>query len=543
MEKWQGAELDSQPDAVARPSRSGELATARALLRQGRVAAAERWCRQQLLSDPGSHDAMLLLAGICTQRGGYEAAQTLLEQCLVVAPESGATRLQYARVLSRRHQLPRALEQLELLLARTPDKSSVLMSKASVLVKLCRYESALTIYQRLLALNPGDGRAAMAYGHALKAMGQFSQAISAYRRAATVDDLFADTCWSLANLKTYRFDDGEVAAIRERLQAEDLSTADRVRLSFTLGKVYEDRGHYPESFDCYKQGNALQSALATYDPQKTRRQVQRLIASCDRETLWQAPGVGCQAPDPVFIVGLPRSGSTLLEQILASHSQVDGTRELPDILAMARKLGGANASTRPDDSRYPGILSKLTDLQLGELGAEYLERTAAQRSGAPFFIDKMPNNFLHIGLIAKILPRAKIIDARRHPMAACFSGFKQLFAKGQAFSYSLDDIGRYYQDYLELMGHWNAVLPGKVLLMEYEAMVADTEAQVRRMLDYCGLPFEAACLQFHETRRPVCTASSEQVRQPIYPAALDHWQHYDDYLGELKRALGSALPR
>ncbi|MEH6588687.1 MAG: sulfotransferase [Halioglobus sp.] len=531
MEMRQGG----QPETVSESCGMGELAAVRALLDHGRLDAAERLCRQQLLSDPDNQASKRILAGIFVQRGGYEAAQTLLEQCLELASECGATRLQYARVLSRRHELPQALEQFELLLDRAPDEPAVLMKKASVLVALCRFEAALEIYRRLLDLNPEDGRVLLACGHALKAVGDFAGAISAYRRAAAVDDLFAGACWSLANLKTYCFDDREVATIRERLNAEDLSVSDRARLNFTLGKINEDRGDYPESFDCYKQGNALQLTLEKYDPKKTRLLTRRLIAGCDHETMSQFSGAGCQAPDPIFIVGLPRSGSTLLEQILASHSQVDSTRELPDILSMARKLGGDSA--RSGNSHYPEILNRLTDQQLGELGEEYLERVSARRNGAPFFIDKMPNNFLHVGMIAKILPRAKIIDARRHPVAACFSGFKQLFGKGQAFSYSLDSIGRYYRDYVALMDHWDSVLPGSVLLMQYETVVVDTEAQVRRMLDFCDLSFEAACLQFHETRRPVCTASSAQVRQPIYREALDHWRHYDEDLGELKQAL------
>jgi tetratricopeptide (TPR) repeat protein len=405
------------------------------------------------------------------------------------------------------------------------------------LVKLSRFDSALPIYQRLLELDPANGQAAMAYGHALKAVGESARAITAYRRAGTLDALFADTCWNLANLKTYRFDDRDVTAIYGQLQRDDLPPVDRIRLNFTAGKVHEDRGDYRESFVCYQQGNTAQSALEQYEPKRNHKLVQRLMTSCDSDSMQQTPGAGCSAPDPVFIVGLPRSGSTLLEQMLASHSQVDGSRELPDMMAMARKLGAG----RNGDSQYPGILSRLTRQQLCELGEEYLERTRAHRAGAPFFIDKMPNNFLHIGLIAKILPNAKVIDARRDPMAACFSGFKQLFAKGQAFSYSLDSIGRYYRDYIALMDHWNSVLPGKVLLMEYEAVVTDTEAQVRRMLEYCGLPFEPSCLKFYETRRPICTASSEQVRQPVYHTALEHWRHYDEYLGELKLALGPAL--
>ena len=303
-----------------------------------------------------------------------------------------------------------------------------------------------------------------------------------------------------------------------------------------LGKALEDRHEYAESFEHYRQGNEIKIGLERYSAERTTAEIERSMRVCTSEFFTARAGHGTESADPIFIVGLPRSGSTLLEQILASHSSVDGTKELIDIPALVRRLSGRPRSG--ETPRYPDLLLDLEFDQLRVLGEEYLSRTRVQRGTAPFFIDKMPNNFRYIGLIQIILPNARIIDARRHPMAACFSCFTQLFAQGQSFTYGLENIGRYYRDYLRLMDHWDAVLPGKVLRVQYEHMTRDTEQQVRRILEFCGLPFEEACLDFHRTERAVRTASSEQVRQPIYANAVDHWRHYEPWLGELKEALG-----
>jgi hypothetical protein len=372
-------------------------------------------------------------------------------------------------------------------------------------------------------------------------VGQQESAIAAYRQAAELQPGFGDAWWSLANLKTFRFTDTDLDIMRRELRCADNSMEDHINLSFALGKALDDRGQFGESFQCYDLGNRAKIKQEGYSADSNQANVQRLISVCSANLMTAPEGGGCQAPDPIFIVGLPRSGSTLLEQIVASHSQVDGTKELPDILRIVRRLGGQRKAS--EMSKYPAILQETSDEQWRELGEEYLESTRIQRGDAPFFIDKMPNNFFHVGLISRILPRAKIIDARRHPMAACFSGFTQLFAKGQPFSYGLSNVGRYYRDYVELMDHWDQVLPGKVLRVHYEDVVADTETQIRRVLQHCGLPFEQACLAFHQTERPVRTASSEQVRQPIYNSGLDHWRHYEDHLEELKKALGPILQR
>jgi tetratricopeptide (TPR) repeat protein len=380
----------------------------------------------------------------------------------------------------------------------------------------------------------------MSYGHALKTAGRQSECVTTYRRAIELSPQLGEAYWSLANLKTFRFSEADITAMQAQLQRNDLGEEDRFHFHFSLGKAFEDARDYVRSFEHYDRGNALRREMVHYDAEETSQQVRRSKRLLTPELFEARAGCGSRAPDPIFIVGLPRAGSTLLEQILSSHPLVEGTMELPDILDMARSLGGGRARGRA--SKYPEILAELSAEELRELGEQYIANTRIQRkTDAPFFIDKMPNNFAHIGLIQLILPRAKIIDARRHPLGCCFSGFKQHFARGQPFTYGLDDIGRYYRDYVELMAHFDAVLPGRVHRVIYETMVDDTENEVRRLLDYCGLPFDARCLRFYENERAVRTASSEQVRRPIYRDGVDHWQHYESWLEPLKRALGPVL--
>ena len=526
---------------VLAASEHPELAQAVALLQAGKVGQAERLCRDFLAAHPTNVNAIRLLAEIGIQLGVYDEAELLLERCLELAPDFRMARLNYANALSQRNKLEAALGQVDLLLANEPESFSLLSLKASILVKMADFRAALPIYQCLLSEFPPRAGIALSYGHALKTVGEQDDAIAAYRHALELQPGFGDAWWSLANLKTFRFTDEDIDTMKRELRSIENSMEDHFHLSFALGKALEHRGEFGDSFRFYDLGNRAKIKLEGYSADENRAEVQRMAKVCSRDFMTAHHGSACQAEDPIFIVGLPRSGSTLLEQILASHSLVDGTKELPDILALARRLGGKRKKS--EHSRYPDILRELSDEQLRELGEEYLERTRIQRGSAPFFIDKMPNNFFHVGFISLILPNAKIIDARRHPMAACFSGFTQLFAKGQPFSYGLSNIGRYYRDYVALMDHWDEVMPGKVLKVMYEEVVADTDAQVRRLLDYCGLPFEDACLQFHQTRRPVRTASSEQVRQPIYTSGLEHWRHYEMDLGELKQALGPVLER
>jgi tetratricopeptide (TPR) repeat protein len=374
----------------------------------------------------------------------------------------------------------------------------------------------------------------LSIGHALKTLGRQKDAIEAYWKAAHVKPSFGDAYWSLANLKTYRFAEADIARMREQ-EGGTIPPIDRYHLCFALGKALEDREAFAESFTYYARGNALKKAEIQYRPESTERNthLQKAVFSADFLDLRR--NAGCESPDPIFVVGLPRAGSTLIEQILASHSQVEGTMELADITRLVVRLQGRTYDERSPP--YPAVVADLSAEQLRAFGEKYISDTAVYRTGKTFFIDKNPNNFRHLGLIHLILPNAKIIDARREPMACCFSNFKQLFAAGQEFTYDLQDIARYYRTYVELMAHWDEVLPGKILRVQHEDVVGDLEGNVRRILDFCGLPFERSCLEFYKTERSVRTASSEQVRRPIYQEGLTQWRHFEPWLDPLKQAL------
>ena len=439
------------------------------------------------------------------------------------------------------HKYEQARAQLDRLIREDPEHRRYFQNlQATVAVGLGEHARAVELYRQLLQDAPEDADLHLSMAHALKTQGSRDRAIASYRQAAGCRRGFGDAYWSLANLKTYRFDESEIAAMRSQLARTDIGDEDRLHFHFALGKALEDLGDYAESFRHYAEGNRIRRGQMDYSPEETTERSSRSAAVFPREFLELRAGWGCCAPDPIFIVGLPRSGSTLIEQILSSHSAVEGTMELPDIGAIARALGGRRR--RRDETAYPELLGDLSAERLRELGEEYLSRTRIQRkTDRPFFIDKTPQNFLHLGLIRLTLPNAKIIDARRHPMAACFSVFKQHFARGQPFAYDLDDLGCYYRDYVAMMAHFDRVSPGKVHRVLHEAMVGDTETEIRRLLDYCGLPFEDGCLRFHETDRAVRTASSEQVRRPIFRDGLDQWRHYETWLGPLKTGLGDVI--
>jgi tetratricopeptide (TPR) repeat protein len=512
------------------------------LFKAGKIAQAERLVRRFLMQNPTNVNAIRLLADIGIKIGMLEDAEKLLVRCLELAPEFHVARLNYAHVLNKKEKLAPALAQVDHLLKAQPKKEyAYLLLRASILVKIGNFEQARQCYEYLLSNFEPRAGIALSYAHTLKTIGQQQEAIDAYRQTIELKPSFGDAYWSLANLKTFRFEDSDLDAMRAEIVKPDCTREDHFHLCFALGKALEDRKQFDESFEYYLRGNDIKEKLEQYDADFTADNARRIQAVCTRDFLSASSASGCQAPDPIFIVGLPRAGSTLLEQILASHSLVDGTKELVDIINIVRRLGSRKMKT--DVSLYPELLTDLSAAQLAELGQEYIDRTRIQRADAPFFIDKMPNNFFHIGFINLILPNAKIIDARRHPMAACFSCFTQLFAKGQHFTYGLSNIGHYYRTYVDIMDHWDRVLPGKVLRVQYEEMVSDTENQVRGMLDHCGLEFEESCLQFHKTERAVRTASSEQVRQPIYSGALEHWRNFEPHLGELKEALGPVLDR
>ena len=515
------------------------LVRAGGYLLDGKLAKAEVICRDVVQKDPTDVSAIRMLADVGTRLGQHRDARVLLERCLELAPDFHAARGDYANVLHKSQQYERALEELDTLRRVEPDNPSHELLRASVFVHIGEFEQAIALYENFLDRYPLQPRAQMSYGHALKTVGRQREAIDEYRSAVARQPKLGEAYWSLANLKTFRFEASEVDAMAELVAGEVDDHEDRYHLCFALGKALEDRGDYPGAFENYQMGNAVRREKVRWDADEHHSNLARHVQLYDRQFLASRSGSGCLANDPIFIVGLPRAGSTLLEQILASHSRVDGTMELPDIISISRRLSGRRKRGEP--SRYPEIIAELSRDQLRGLGEEYLERTRIQRGAAPYFIDKMPNNFAHIGLIHLILPNAKIIDARRHPLACCFSGFKQLFARGQNFTYDLEDIGRYYKDYVELMDHWDHVLPERVLRVRYEDVVADTESQVRRVLNYCGLEFEDACLAFHETERAVRTASSEQVRQPIFSEGVEQWRQFEPFLGPLAQVLGPVL--
>jgi tetratricopeptide (TPR) repeat protein len=510
------------------------------LFSDGEVYAAEQVVRQFLQTHGDHIEGMRLLALIGIKLEVLDDAEFLLESVLVFAPDYHLARYDYARVLSMRHQHARAIEEVQKLLAIEPGNRAYRTELGTALAGLGDHEASVGVFRELRDETPEVPELHLSVAHALKTLGRQQEAIASYREAAAVVPSFGDAYWSLANLKTYRFSDEEL----ERMCAEEAAAAtkpvDRYHLCFALGKALEDRGQYAESFHYYERGNALKKSETHYRPEPIERAARLQAKICTAAFFAARKGVGCQDPDPIFIVGLPRAGSTLLEQILASHSRVEGTMELAEIPRLVGKLQGRD----PDGTSptYPAVLSELSPEQLRRFGEKYLEDTRVYRIGKPFFIDKMPNNYRHLGLIHLILPNAKIIDARREPMACCFSNFKQLFANGQEFTYSLEDIGRYYRSYMELMAHWDAVLPGRVLRVQHEEVVEDLEGNVRRLLEFCGLEFEPQCVEFHKTERSVRTASSEQVRQPIFKEGLDQWRHFEPWLGPLKAALGDLVP-
>ncbi len=404
-----------------------------------------------------------------------------------------------------------------------------------------QHGEALEVYRQVLPHHGDPATVHLSIAHAQKTLGRQEEAIESYRAAAAAQPGFGDAYWSLANLKTYRFTEAEIGQMHAFVESPRTSMVDRFHLCFALGKAHEDRSDYPLSFRYYERGNAIKKHSSGFRIAAIERNAELQAQVCTREFFDRRAGGGCMRPDPIFIVGLPRAGSTLLEQILASHSQVEGTMELAEIPRLAFRLQGRGHDE--ENPRYPGVLAELDDQRLREFGEMYLSETAIYRSGKPFFIDKMPNNFRHIGLMHLILPNARIIDARRNPMACCFSNFKQLFASGQEFTYGIEDIARYYRSYADLMQHWDAVLPGKVLRVQHEDVVQDLAGSVRRILTFLGLPFERGCLEFYNTERSVRTASSEQVRQPIYTEGLEQWRHYERWLGPLREALGPLAER
>ncbi len=499
-------------------------------LHDNRLPEAERGLKDLLKRDPFDARAIRMLAELAGRIGRNRDAENLLRRALELAPGFTAARANLAIVLYRLNRPTEALEELDTLLAAEPDHVGHANLKAATLGRLGSFAEAIPLYEAVLRQAPAQPKVWMSFGHMLKTVGRQAEGVAAYRRAIDLRPELGEAWWSLANLKTVRFDDSDVAAMEValgRAEAEE----DRLHLDFALGKAWEDRGDADRAFDHYERGNALRRTQLIYDADETERFVDDVVRIATPAFFAERAGWGCPSREPIFVLGMPRAGSTLVEQILASHSAIEGTTELPDLPAIARRV-----------SDYPAGLATLTADQAREMGEEYLHRASVQRrTDRPMFVDKLPNNWAHVALIRLILPNAVIIDARREPRACCFSNYKQHFARGQAFSYSLGEMGRYYRDYVRLMAHMDAAQPGALHRVIHEALVEDTEAEVQALLAACGVGFEPACLAFHDNERAVRTASSEQVRQPIYRTGNEAWVRFSERLGPLEAALGDVV--
>ena len=506
------------------------LIEAAVALNENRLDVAERLLKPHLKDDPFDARAIRMLAELAARIGRMRDAETLLRRAVELAPGWTAAKANLALILGRTGRPAEAMQLLDEIFAEEPDGVGHWNLKAATLGRLGDFDEAIRLYESVLERAPRQPKVWMSYGHMLKTVGRQADGIAAYRKAIEIEPTLGEAWWSLANLKTVQFDAGDIEAMEQALRSPGLSDEDRFHLDFALGKASHDAGDADRAFAHYARANALRLKHQPYRAGEITRLVDRSIELFTAEAFAERAG-GCEAADPIFIVGMPRAGSTLVEQILSSHSLVEGTSELPDLPAVAREGGG-----------YPISALELSPDQRRARGEEYLKRASVQRrTQRPIFIDKLPNNWMYVPFIQLVLPNARIIDARRHPLACCLSNFRQHFARGQAFTYDLADLGRYYADYVRLMAHFDAVLPGRVHRVIYERMVDDTEGEVRRLLDHCGLEFEPACLEFHKTERAVRTASSEQVRRPIYREATEEWRAYEAHLEPLKAALGPVL--
>ena len=518
-----------------------ELRTVISYLAANRLGDAERLCRYFMQQNKTHVEGMRLMAEIATRTGVFDDAEFLLETVMELAPDHLEAEIQLAHVLLRRQRFHKAHKRVKAIYERNKNPSSQVQALyASVCFGVGENEEAIKTYQEMIRVSPNDPQLRVSLAHIYNATGESPKAVDLFKQAYGLKPDFGDAFWSLANTKSYRFTEEELAAMTDRVNAPSTPQIDKTQMHFALGKAYEDSKDYDTAFSHYQAGNTLKRETSNHSKEQLDIRISTQLDVCTAELFERLKDVGHDAPDPIFILGLPRAGSTLLEQILASHSKVDGTMELHDILDLAKRLRGRDKASDPSP-RYPRILGELPTERFAQFGQQFIEDTRAYRGTAPYFIDKMPNNFFHIGLIKLILPNAKVIDARRHPMACCFSGYKQLFGEGQEFSYGLEEIGNYYRQYVDLMNHWDEVLPGFVLRVQHEDVIADLEGQVRRILDFCGLEFEESCVEFHKTKRTVRTPSAEQVRQPINKSGVDQWCNFESHLDPLKHALGPEI--
>jgi len=538
LEQYPDARLAFERARLTDPQRTRVEEATAALVADDRKTS-ERIFRGILQEDPSHVAALCGLAALSLAADKGNDAERLLRHALKQSAHHPLAWRGLGQALAALGRLEEADAAARRLIKIEPENPQSWITCASVSTRLLRQEEALEAYEQAARLQPGEVRLRMSIGHIYKTLGRRNESEAAYKAALTMDPAMADAYWSLADLKNYSFSDAEIAAMQQLLTNDQAERASAAPLYFALGKAFEQREQYADAFAYYARGNALRRLDAPFDIEHFERRTARIRTFFGKEFFADRAGSGEPDPAPIFIVGLPRSGSTLVEQILASHSRVEGTMELPNIISITHQFDDMVANR----DGYPETVGTAPVGLLTALGSRYLEETAPLRTGRKHFTDKLPNNFSHVGLIHAILPNATIIDARRHPMDSCFSTFKQHFAEGQTFSYDLDDLGRYYRCYLSLMDHWDAVLPCKVLHLQYEDLVSDPEANIRRLLDHCGLPFEASCLDFHQTRRSVRTASAEQVRRPIYTSGVGYWRHFERELQPLQQALGDSLQR
>ena len=499
-------------------------------LHASRYRKAEDAFKKVLIEDENNIDALRFMGILAFKSGNHDIAEAMLTKALKLDPTYSLVWANLAQVFSVTGQLDKAKKSFKNILNMEPKNGLIWAEYGTVLTKLANYQEGKDAYLKALEFKPNSPRVHLSLGHVYKTMGEIDNSISSYKNTIFQNNLSGEAYWSLANLKTYSFSDNEIRDMEETLNG-DMTDIERSQMHFALGKAYEVMKDYDKSFKNYFKGNKVKKGLIKYSSDDTTQNTKKILEFFNQENIKNLSKSSTNDQDPIFVLGMPRSGSTLVDQIISSHSKVDGTQELPNIIKIAAEL---NAD---EQSNYPEVLKELDDMQLSDLGKNYILETAWARDRAPFFIDKMPNNFIHIGLIKTILPNAKIIDTRRDPMDTCFSCFKQFFARGQLFTYSLEDLGNYYSDYIRAMNHWHNIYGKDILTVHYDNVINKTEETIRELIDYCNLPFEQECLEFYKSSRPVKTPSAEQVRQPIYKSGLNYWKNYENHLSPLKKII------
>ena len=505
------------------------------IFNEGNIKEAEKKCREFLTVNPTNTHAMSILSDIASRLGHLNDAEFLLESAVKLSPNDSEIRKKYLLILRKRQKFTKTMEQADILIEQFPDNLSFQAQKAIEVMQNGDHEESIRLLDKILKKAPLDPNTLTAKGHAEKTLGKTNDAIHSYQSAYNSKHDHGEAYFSLANLKTYKFDDEEIQQMKNQLKRVDISISDRTYFHFALAQACEAIEDFDEAFTQLDSGNHIRKQQTKYSIDRMNQEIQAQIDVCDKEFFDQMGSGGINTNEPIFILGLPRAGSTLIEQILASHSMIDGTLELPNILTMAQDLRGEDIYGTL--GKYPGSMKNLSCDERKEMGNRFITDTKMHRDNAPMFTDKMPNNFRHIALIHLIMPNAKIIDARRYPLDCCFSMFKQLFAQGQEFTYGLKEAGSYYSSYVKLMNHWDNVLPGKILTVNNEDVIDDLEGQVRRLLNFLEIPFEQNCISFHETDRSVRTASSEQVRQPINKKGQGRWKPYAEHLKPLMNSL------